>query len=166
MRLYNKASGYFGGIVIGAMMLLVAAEVGSRHFFGSSIESTVEIVGISLALAVFLGFSPCEEGDKHVRVELVVRLLPQRVAIVLELIVYIMAITIVFATAWQVGLNAYSSWKIGEVLPGANLQVPVYPTKIAAFFGYLTFGFQLAENCIAKVRHNKRTVFDARQLRQ
>lgn len=155
MMLLNKAMGSLGGLIIGVMMLLTVAEVLSRFFLGSSIEGTIETVGIFLALAVFFGFSPCEEGDSHIRVQLVVRLLPRTFALALELVVYVLAIAIVMISAWQVGLDAISSWKFREVLPGANIQVPVYPAKTAAFVGYLAFFLQLVVNFVKKIKKGK-----------
>lgn len=160
MRLLNKALGSIGGLIIGVMMLLTVAEVLSRLFLGSSIEGTIETVGIFLALAVFFGFSPCEEGGNHIRVKLAVRLLPRRIVIFLDMVVYVLAIAIVMVSAWQVGLDALSSWKFMEVLPGANIQVPVYPAKTAAFIGYLAFCLQLIVNLIKIVKHKKRSVFE------
>jgi len=152
MKFINKLFGSAGGILIGAMMLLVVAEVSSRLFWGSSIEGTIEIVGMFLALAVFFGFSPCEEDGKHVRVELVAARLPQKIRICLDIFVYIVAIVVVAAITWQVGLDTLSSWSIREVLPGAKVQVPVYPAKTAAFIGYLAFCVQLTVSLVTKIR--------------
>lgn len=150
--------GSLGGIIIGLMMLLVVAEVLSRFFLGTSIEGTIETVGIFLALAVFIGFSPCEESDSHVRVNILVRLLPSNAAYVLNIFVYLIAIGIVSITTWQVGLDAYTSLKFREVLPGANIRVPVYPAKVVAFLGYLAFSLQLFVNLIGHIKADKSDV--------
>lgn len=154
MKYCNKVMGTAGGIFIGTMMLLIVAEVLSRLFLRGSIEGAIEIVGIFLALAVFLGFSPCEEGDSHVRVELVVGRLPHKFRTALNIVVYMFAIGIVAVTAWQVGLDALSSCKIREVLPGANVQVPVYPAKVVAFVAYGVFCFQLVVSLMNRAKHN------------
>jgi len=155
MGLYNKLMGTIGGILIGAMMLLIVTEVLSRLLVGRSIEGTVEIVGIFLALAVFFGFSPCEEEKSHVRVELLLRRLPDSFSFALNIGAYILAIFTVAVMAWQVGLNALSAWKVKEVLPGAKVQVPVYPAKAAAFVGYLAFCLQLCVSLFFMVRSRK-----------
>ncbi|MCJ7717727.1 MAG: TRAP transporter small permease [Anaerolineales bacterium] len=152
MKFINKLMGSLGGLLIGAMMLLIVVEVLSRHLLNSSIEGTIEVVGIFLSLAVFFGFSPCEEEDRHVKVQLFVQLLPEKVFFLLEIVVYLLAIAIVSLIGWRVGLEALSSWDIREVLPGANLQVPVYPAKIAAFIGFMAFGVQLTVNMISKIK--------------
>jgi len=155
MGFYNRMMGTIGGILIGAMMLLVVTEVLSRLLVGRSIEGTIEIVGIFLALAVFFGFSPCEEEKSHVRVELLLRRLPESFSFVLNTGAYILAIFTVAVMAWQVGLNALSAWKVKEVLPGAKVHVPVYPAKAAAFVGYLAFCLQLCLSFFLIVRSRK-----------
>ncbi|MBW1736678.1 MAG: TRAP transporter small permease [Deltaproteobacteria bacterium] len=141
-----KMLGTLGGLAIGAMMLLILAEVLSRLFLGSSIEGTIEIVGMSLALAVFLGFAPCEQSHDHVRVELLRSRLKQRPQLALDIATYLLALLTVGVMTWQVGLDAYSSLLAREVLPGAELEVPVYPAKISAFIGFMAFGGQLLIN--------------------
>lgn len=146
-----KTLGTLGGLAIGAMMLLILAEVLSRLLLGSSIEGTIEIVGMSLALAVFLGFAPCEQSHNHVKVELLRLRLQPRFRLVLDVAAYVLAILTVGVMAWQVGLDAYSSFLTREVLPGAELEVPVYPAKIVAFIGFLAFGGQLFVNFCKRI---------------
>ena len=141
-----NAIGIIGGLAIAAMMLLILAEVLSRFFLGSSIEGTIEVVGIFLSLAVFLGFAPCEQTHNHIRVELLRMRIDDRKRFFLDLFSYILALLIVGVMTWRVGLDAYSSFMIREVLPGADFEVPVYPAKISAFIGFLAFGLQLCLN--------------------
>jgi TRAP-type C4-dicarboxylate transport system permease small subunit len=156
MRLYNRAMGGIGGAVIGAMMLLIVAEVLSRFLTGRSIEGVIEIVGVFLALAVFFGFSPCEEIKHHVRVELVVRLLPKKLSFALDILAYSLAIIVVLTTTWEVTLEALSSWHIREVLPGVAFHVPVYPAKAACSLGYVAFFVQLVLNFLGRLGLGKR----------
>ena len=146
MDKFIKALGIIGGLAIATMMMLILAEVLSRLFLNSSIEGTIEIVGIFLSLSVFLGFAPCEQTNHHVRVELLRMRLCYRHKLILDLLSYILALVVVGAMTWQVGLDAYSSFVTREVLPGADLEVPVYPAKISAFIGFFAFGIQLLIN--------------------
>jgi TRAP-type C4-dicarboxylate transport system permease small subunit len=146
MRKIINALGTLGGLAIAAMMLLILAEVLSRLFLGSSIEGTIEVVGIFLSLAVFLGFAPCEQTNHHIRVELLRMRIDDRKRFFLDLFSYILALLIVGVMAWRVGLDAYSSLMTREALPGADFEVPVYPAKISAFVGFLAFGLQLCLN--------------------
>jgi TRAP-type C4-dicarboxylate transport system permease small subunit len=155
MTYLNKLMSYLGGITIGAMMLLVVTEVLCRSLIGQSIEGTIEIVSICLALAIFLGYSPCEQENHHVKVELIVRLLPDKPRFAIDMTTYILAVAIVLISSWQVGLEAIASWEIGETLPGADFQVPVYPAKAVCFIGYVAFLIQLFINLVGIVRDRK-----------
>jgi len=146
MNKFIEALGMIGGLAIAAMMMLILAEVLSRLFLNSSIEGTIEIVGIFLSLSVFLGLAPCEQTNHHVRVELLRMRLGYRQRLILDLLSYILALVVVGTMVWQVGLDAYSSFMTREVLPGAELEVPVYPAKISAFIGFFAFGIQLLIN--------------------
>ncbi len=148
MRKIIDSLGTIGGLAIAAMMLLILAEVMSRLFLNRSIEGAIEIVGIFLSLSVFMGLAPCEQTNHHVRVELLRMRMNRQIRFYMDGVSYVLAIAIVLVTTWQVGLNAYSSFLTREVLPGANLEVPVYPAKIGAFIGFLAFGIQLIVNLI------------------
>ena len=156
MKIVNQLFGTAGGIIIGIMMLLVVAEVTSRLFWGSSIEGAIEIEGVSLALAIFFGFSPCEERKNHVRAEFMAAWLPKKIKASLDIVVYLAAILVVAVVTWQVGLDMASSWSIKEVLPGARWQVPVYPAKAAAFLGYFAFFIQLTVNLVKAIKTQRK----------
>ena len=128
------------------MMLLILAEVLSRLFLGTSIEGAIEVTGIFLSLAVFLGFAPCEQGGYHIRVELLRQKMNPGAIRRLDRAVYVVALLIAGTMAWQVGRDAWISLRTLEMLPGAHFQVPVYPAKISAFIGFTAFALQLAVN--------------------
>ena len=143
--------GSAGGFLVGIMMFLTVAEVLSRIFLKASIEGIIELQCVFFALVVFFGFSPCEEKDAHVKVNLVTIHLPMKFSLPLDIVVYLLAILIVSVSGWQLGLDAATSWEIREALPGAMVQVPVYPAKIAAFVGYLAFCLQLVLHILFRV---------------
>ena len=159
MLIQNRVMSYIGGVIIGAMMLLVSSEVLCRLLLGTSIEGTIEIVSIFLALAIFLGYSPAEERDHHVKVELLVIHFSPKVRRVVDLSMYVLAIAIVALSCWGVGIQAIDSWRIREALPGADFQVPVYPAKAVCFIGYFAFLIQLILKLIGMFRTklNKQT---------
>jgi TRAP-type C4-dicarboxylate transport system permease small subunit len=157
MRIYNRVAATIGSLLILFMMLLLVVEVISRLVFGSSIEGVIEIVGIFLALAVFAGFSPCEEAKQHVRAELIVQRLPVGAAGIVKIVVYVLAVITVAVMSWQTGLNFLNSYSIREALPGARLQMPVYWAKGGVFLGFLLFLVQLTITLIRSVRGLKAT---------
>jgi TRAP-type transport system small permease protein len=148
MTIRNRIAATIGSSLIFLIMLLLVVEVVSRMIFGASIEGVIEIVGIFLALSVFAGFSPCEEAKQHVTAELVVQRLPVRVARIVKIVIYILAVVTVAVMSWQTGLDFLNSYSIREALPGAKLQVPVYWAKGGVFVGFLLFLIQLIVSLI------------------
>jgi TRAP-type C4-dicarboxylate transport system permease small subunit len=143
MTIRNRILATIGSLLIFLIMILLVIEVVSRFVFGASIEGVIEIVGIFLALSVFAGFSPCEEGGQHVSAQLVVKRLPAGVARIVRILVYILAVITVAVMSWQTALNFYDSYSIREALPGADFQMPVYWAKAGVFIGFVMFLIQL-----------------------
>jgi TRAP-type C4-dicarboxylate transport system permease small subunit len=143
MTIRNRILATIGSLLIFLIMILLVIEVVSRFVFGASIEGVIEIVGIFLALSVFAGFSPCEEARQHVSAQLVVKRLPARLARIVKMLVYILAVITVAVMSWQTALNFYDSYSIREALPGAKFQMPVYWAKAGVFIGFVMFLIQL-----------------------
>jgi TRAP-type C4-dicarboxylate transport system permease small subunit len=155
MTIRNRIAATVGSSLIFLIMFLLVIEVVSRMIFGSSIEGVIEIVGIFLALSVFAGFSPCEEVKQHVSAELVVQRLPVRVARIIKIVMYILAVVTVAVMSWQTGLDFLNSYSIREALPGARLQVPVYWAKGGVFVGFVLFLIQLMVSLIGLTTNHK-----------
>jgi TRAP-type C4-dicarboxylate transport system permease small subunit len=160
MKYVNRIVGKIGGAIIALIMLLTVAQVLSRALLGVSIESSIELIGLLLALSVFLGFSPCEEINAHIKVDLLTRRLPGKTSIPLERIMYIIALLVTCTMTYRVGVEAFISWQTLESLPGTRIQFPVYPAKAIGFLGFLLFAVQLFVTLLGKMspmRHRKKT---------
>lgn len=155
MTIRNKILATIGSLLIFLIMILLVIEVISRFFFGASIEGVIEIVGIFLALSVFAGFSPCEEGRQHVSAQLVIQRLSARTARIVKIFVYILAVITVAVMSWQTVLNFYDSYSIREALPGASFQMPVYWAKAGVFIGFIMFLIQLIVSLIRLLEKSK-----------
>jgi len=152
MRYVNKLMATAGGGLIAVIMFVIVAEVLSRSFAGRSVEGSFEIVGLCLALCIFLSFSPCEEADGHIKVRLLEERLPIKIRAYQNVVVYTLAFVVFAIVTWQVGRNAISSFQVGEVLPGAHFRVPVYPAKLVSVVGLGIFCIQLFVGLIRRVR--------------
>ncbi|HOP86712.1 MAG TPA: TRAP transporter small permease [Syntrophorhabdaceae bacterium] len=155
MTIRNKILATIGSLLIFLIMILLVIEVISRFVFGASIEGVIEIVGIFLALSVFAGFSPCEEGRQHVSAQLVIQRLSARTARIVKIFVYILAVITVAVMSWQTVLNFYDSYSIREALPGASFQMPVYWAKAGVFIGFIMFLIQLIVSLIRLLEKSK-----------
>lgn len=120
LRRAEVALAYLSAFAIFAMMLLISADVLSRYVLGNPITGAVEFTEEYLMVAaVFLALSWTFEEGGHIRVELVVRLLPARwqdrvyatgnaiAGIVFAVITALAASTAV--DVWQEGVTSSSS---------------------------------------------------------
>lgn len=148
MRRYNWLASMISSTLILCLAVVIIFEVLNRAIFRSSIPGSAEIVGLCLALVIFLSFSPTEGKKAHVRLQLLISRLPGRYGRVLNTFTYILAICTVGFMAWCVGGDAINSVKVQESLPTAVFLVPLYHTKVIAAFGIIMFFIQLIYNTV------------------
>jgi TRAP-type C4-dicarboxylate transport system permease small subunit len=119
MRAYWVAG---GAIVL--MMLLTCADIVLR-LFRMPIPGTYEVVCFLGAVAVAFAMAHTSNEKGHVAVSLVVRLLPNRVQGVIEIITGIFVLILFILIAWRSVLYAESLRVTREV--SLTLKLPFYP---------------------------------------
>jgi TRAP-type transport system small permease protein len=155
MKHINRFVGRIGGLIIALIMVMTVTQVVSRSLFGVSLESSIEMIGLLLALSVFLGLSPCEENDAHIKVDIVTMRLPRRVMVVLECFVYFIALLTALTITYQIGKETVIAWQTMESIPGSGIRLPTYPAKLVSFFGFLLFDIQLTISFLTRVLRKK-----------
>jgi len=152
LRRAEVALAYISACAIFAMMLLISADVLSRYLLGNPITGAVEFTEEYLmVMAVFLALSWTFKEGGHIRVELVVRLLPARwqdrvyaignaiAGIVFAVITALAATTAV--DVWQEGVTSSSS-----------LAYPMAPTYVVIVVGSFALTFRLLLAAFLAVR--------------
>jgi TRAP-type C4-dicarboxylate transport system permease small subunit len=114
------------------MMVLTCADIVLR-FFRRPITGTYEIVAFLGALAVACAIAHTSAEKGHVAVNLVVRLLPQRVQGLIESVIALLSLLLFALIAWQSVLYGLTSQRAGEV--SLTLQIPLYPIIYGVAFG-------------------------------
>lgn len=112
------------GIAIVLMMLLTCADVVLR-FMRRPIPGTYELVCFLGAVAVAFAMAHTTVQKGHVAVSLVVRLLPQRLQGLIEMLTGAFGFILFALVAWRSVLYANSLRATGEV--SLTLQLPFYP---------------------------------------
>lgn len=144
MHRLNAFSSIISGLLVFCIMILLSAEIVCRKL-GQPIPGTIEIAGFALAGIVFLGLSRCEEVHEHVRVEFLVVRYPPAIRRWAEIFIHLLGFIIYGIMTWQTGLEAISSWKTLEVVPGL-VPLPVYPAKTIVSIGCAMISIQLLVN--------------------
>jgi TRAP-type C4-dicarboxylate transport system permease small subunit len=112
-----------GALALTLMMLITVADVAGR-FFKHPIFGSVEIVGF-LAVAVAAGALPhTYKVNGHVGVEIITRLLPRKIRLLLDLFTRTLTLILFAVVAWQMFVYAQDMQQAGEV--SMNLEFPLH----------------------------------------
>ena len=112
-----------GAVCLAGMTLLTCADVVGR-FFRHPIFGSVELVGYMAILAVAMAMPHIDRNKGHVAVEIIVRLLPEKVQCIFELCTRLFSTALFAIIAWRTVLYASTMQKSGEV--SMNLEFPEY----------------------------------------
>ena len=132
-----------GCACIAAATLLVLAEITARKLFGTSLDFAWEYAAYLSAMAFLLGAGHALATGAHVRVQLVLDLLPARGARVLDTVASVGTIVIAAYLAWAVSKLAWHSYVDGtrSFLPSNSL---LYPFQAAFAIGAVLLVLQSA----------------------
>jgi len=100
-----------------AMSLWITYDVLSRYFFDASSPWAFDLSEYALVWITFLGAPWVLLQDRHVRIELLVDVLPVRVQRLLGVVVCLTAIVICAILTWRTGLAALQYFERGQMMP-------------------------------------------------
>ena len=136
---FTRTCAILAGIAILLMMLAGAADV-----FGTNLDvvglksrpipATFEFMGAMMVVTVFLAVSYAQHERRHIRVELVVRRLPEFWRKLSDVLQFGLA-TILFGLIARFGwLSALHSFNVGEYSTGL-INFPLWPARFALAIG-------------------------------
>lgn len=138
-KTYDLCGAIAGGLIL-CICLLISAQIilngAGRLMPGvllSTIPSYADFSGFMLAGSTFLALAHTLRAGGHIRVNLVVSRLPERVQFFMEALVLVLAAVLVGYAAWFMGGLVLESLHYGDVSTG---MVPValwIPQSVAAF---------------------------------
>ncbi len=112
-----------GALALTAMMLLTVADVTGR-IFKHPIFGSVEIVGFLAVVVMAAALPDTYKMDGHVGVEVLVRLLPPKLRLILEIMTRSLSFMLFSVVAWQMFIYAADLQGAGEV--SMNLEFPMH----------------------------------------
>lgn len=130
------ASAVVNGIGIGVvvvLMLLLVADVVLRRFFNQPIRGSYELTQLIMAIVVFFTIAYCAAQKGHVAIEVLVARLPQRLQVVIEILMYLFSLGLWGLLSWGLSLQAINVWRMAETTN--LLGLPSYPFVLVAVFG-------------------------------
>ena len=131
-----------GAVALTAMMMLTVVDVIGR-FFKSPIFGSVELVGFLATIVVAAALPYTYKMGGHVGVEILVRLLPDKTQIWVDLFTRMLTLVLFVLITWQMFLYAEDIQHTGEV--SMNLQFPIYYIVYLLSFTLLIFTATIVE---------------------
>ena len=121
---------YIGMVLLVPMMLLTTGDVLGRGLWSKPIPGTLELSSYMLAIFILLGLAYTQQVRGHVRVEMLVSRLPQKVTAVLDVLTNLMCLFMISILVWQ-------GWVLGmeEKAVSDMLRIPQWPFKLLVALG-------------------------------
>lgn len=144
-QMLNKVSDFLkliGAVALTVMMMLTVVDVIGR-FFKSPIFGSVELVGFLATIVVAAALPYTYKMDGHVGVEILVRLLPDKPQIWIDIVTRTLTLVLFILITWQMFLYAEDIQQTGEV--SMNLLFPIYYIVYLLSFALLIFTVTIVE---------------------
>lgn len=136
---------YVGMLFLIPMMLLTTGEVVGRAIWSRPIPGSMELSSYLLSIFVLLGIAYTHQVGGQVRVTMLVSRIPEKAALVLQVLTTLLSLFIIGVMAWQ-------GWVVGmeERTVSDMLRVPQFPFRmlvsVAGFFLCLELLLDLADS--------------------
>ena len=122
-----------------AMMLAGAADVFGTNLdliglTSQPIPATFEFMGAMMVVTVFLAVSFAQHKRRHIRVEVLVKLLPTSLQKVADVIQFALSAAVFVMIAWFTWPAAIHAFNVGEYAPGL-IKFPLWPARFVLAFG-------------------------------
>jgi len=131
-----------GAVVLAIMLLLTYADVIGREILKRPIVANIEMTELLMGLVVYLGVSLTTRVRGHVRVDILLNVLPKRVRAIADAITLFLCALFVSAMAWRLYERAVVKFTKGDETD--LWKIPTWPiaaimTLCAALMAALLF---------------------------
>ncbi len=141
-----------GAAALVGMMLLTVADVVGR-FFKYPIFGSVEVVGFLAAILVAAALPYTYKKDGHVGVEILLRLLPKKHQLKINILTRLLSLTLFCLITWQMFLYAGDIHETGEV--SMNLEFPIYYIVYLLAVGLMIFSATILSAVFCDIKQLK-----------
>jgi len=142
---------YVGMLFLIPMMLLTTGEVVGRALWSRPIPGSMELSSYLLAIFVLLGIAYTHQVGGQVRVTMLVSRIPEKTALVLQVLTTLLSLFIIAIMAWQGWVKAMEENTVSDML-----RVPQFPFRmlvsVAGLFLFLELLLDFADSIKKLVR--------------
>ena len=137
----TTASAILAGVVLFGLMLLTAADVGSRYFLNAPLNGVVDLTRFSVLIMTFLGFAYCGFRGANVVIELLFNQLGPRVQTGLKRLANSLGCLLFSVIAWRSVVQSVDVREFNET--SQLLTIPYWPFYVLLAFGAALFAWVL-----------------------
>ena len=140
----------FAAFAIFVLMLVGVGQVVGRSIFNVAIYGYIDYIEQCTAIFAFLGVAYCQRFGTHIRMEILLHLLPRRALWWFEALGVLLAmvvITLLIEGSW---FNFQRAYLIGDST--MDIQLPIWPGKLAVPVAFATLWIRLLLQLIEYVR--------------
>jgi TRAP-type C4-dicarboxylate transport system permease small subunit len=127
-RKINRLLAFFASAAVALMIVSTTLDTTLRYTFNFPLAGVFELNEVLLVMVIFLGISWTQMERGHTRVVLLMRRLPIRRAIKMDIICWILCILFLGIMGFQSGREALRAYQINEFRWGA-VQMPIWWAK-------------------------------------
>jgi len=141
ITLLSRWFAYASGVALLAMGLLGTFDIIGTSFFGWPLPGTFEITSTLMVSSIFLGLAWTEVRGRHVRVEILLNLLPPRARRWVDAFA---SFSLALFFGFIVWFGAWSFWRsiaTDEFAQGL-IEVPLWPSRLILTLGALLVAIQ------------------------
>ncbi|MBA7565837.1 hypothetical protein ES708_07522 [subsurface metagenome] len=144
-QIMTQLSGISLCFIIVFILVDIIGRTFSRTVFGAS-----EFAIFAMIIAVYLGFSYCEEKKSHIRIEVFLSYLPPKYKKILNLVDYFLVFVMLGIVVYSVGIFALSSYKNKCAVAAGTKPLVIYPVIFVMLISCIFYWIQVGLNFVEK----------------
>lgn len=106
-------------LILGAMILLAAAQIVLRNFFNFGFIWADELLRMMVLWIAVAGAVAASRNDKHINIAILDRFLPEKIAAVTKIFVHVFTAGVCLVVTWHSLAFVRTSHEFGDVLLGS-----------------------------------------------
>ena len=130
----DRWAAILAGLALFMMMIVGAADIIGTKIFDQPVPGTYEITETFMVASAFLAMALAQAERSHIRVELLVNRLPQRLRAVVDAFGQVCTAAVFIGIGWFGWSSALHSMQVGEFSSG-SLPMPLWPARLALALG-------------------------------
>jgi len=139
--------GKLSALVLGLMTGLILLEIFLWNLFEKTTLIADEYSAYGLAVLIFLGCGYTLKEKGHIRIELILNLLPESLAWFLKIVAGLVSTVLLGYITWQLGRMTFSAWHYGST-SGTLTATPLWLPQALIVIGAAMFTLQMAAETV------------------